>query len=52
MIAVAIKGLAVLVFAALSDCVVRRSLCLLAVALAALWAFPLFWLVETVNPLS
>jgi MFS family permease len=37
-------------FAALSDRVGRRSLCLWA-ALAGLWAFPLFWLIDTGNPL-
>jgi MFS family permease len=51
MISVAIMGLGVPVFAALSDYVGRRSLCLLAAALAGLWAFPLFWLVDTRNPL-
>jgi metabolite-proton symporter len=50
MIAVAIMGLAVPVFAALSDRVGRRSLCLWAAALAGLWAFPLFWLIDTGNP--
>jgi metabolite-proton symporter len=51
MIAVAIMGLGIPVFAALSDRVGRRSLCLWAAALAALWAFPLFWLIDTGNPL-
>jgi MFS family permease len=51
MISVAIMGLAVPVFAALSDRVGRRSLCLGAAALAGLWAFPLFWLIDTGNPL-
>jgi MFS family permease len=49
MIAVAIMGLGIPIFAALSDRVGRRSLCLLAAALAGLWAFPLFWLVDTGN---
>jgi MFS family permease len=39
MIAVAIMGLGVPVFAALSDRVGRRSMCLLAAALAGIWAF-------------
>jgi MFS family permease len=39
MIAVAIMGLGVPVFAALSDRVGRRSLCLLAAALTGIWAF-------------
>jgi metabolite-proton symporter len=50
MIAVAVMGLGVPVFAALSDRVGRRSLCLWAAALAGLWAFPLFWLVDTGSP--
>jgi MFS family permease len=50
MIAVAIMGLAVPVFAALSDRVGRRSLCLWAAALAGLSAFPLFWLLDTGDP--
>lgn len=50
MIAVALMGLAVPVFASLSDRVGRRSLCLGAAALAGLWAFPLFWLFDTGNP--
>jgi metabolite-proton symporter len=51
MIAVAIMGLGIPFFAALSDRVGRRSLCLGAAALAGLWAFPLFWLIDTANPL-
>jgi len=50
MIAVAVMGLAVPVFAVLSDRVGRRRLCLLAAALAAAWSFPLFWLLDTGNP--
>jgi MFS family permease len=50
MIAVAMMGLSVPVFAVLSDRVGRRRLCLLAAALAAIWAFPLFWLLDTGNP--
>jgi MFS family permease len=51
MIAVAIMGLGIPFFAALSDRVGRRNLCLGAAALAGLWAFPLFWLIDTANPL-
>jgi MFS family permease len=51
MIAVAIMGLGVPVFAALSDRVGRRSLCLWAAALAGFWAFPLFWLIDTGSPI-
>jgi len=43
-------GLGVPVFAALSDMVGRRRLCLLAAGLAGLWALPLCWLVDTGNP--
>ena len=50
MISVAVMGLAVPVFAILSDRVGRRRLCLVAAALAAVWAFPLFWLLDTGNP--
>ena len=50
MISVAIMGACVPLFAALSDRVGRRRLCLLAAALSGLWAFPLFWLFDTGNP--
>jgi len=50
MISVAVMGLTVPVFAVLSDRIGRRRLCLLAAALAAVWAFPLFWLLDTGNP--
>src|SRR5918999_5639212 len=50
LIAVALMGVAVPIFAWLSDKVGRRRLCLAATALAALWAFPLFWLLNTANP--
>src|SRR5215218_3782798 len=49
-IAVAFMGVAVAIFASLSDRVGRRKLCLAAAALAALWSFPLFWLLNTGNP--
>ena len=51
MISVALMGVAVPVFATLSDRIGRRRLCLAAAALAGLWAFPLFWLLDTGNPL-
>jgi MFS family permease len=50
MISVAVMGIAVPIFAALSDITGRRRLCLLAAALSALWAFPLFWLFDTGDP--
>lgn len=51
MIAVAIMGVATLVFATYSDRIGRKVLCIAAAALAALWAFPLFWLIDTGQPL-
>src|SRR5829696_1810111 len=50
LIAVALMGIAVPIFASLSDRAGRRRLCLAAAAFAALWAFPLFWLLNTGNP--
>lgn len=41
------SGVAILAFAALSDRVGRRKVFLSGAALMALWAFPLFWLVDT-----
>lgn len=50
MIAVAVMGVLTLYFASCSDRFGRRRLCLGAAVAAALWAFPLFWLVDTGNP--
>jgi metabolite-proton symporter len=50
LIAVALMGVAVPIFARLSDRVGRRRLCLAATALGALWAFPLLWLLNTGRP--
>lgn len=50
MISIALMGIAVPIFASLSDRVGRRRLCMGAAALAVVWAFPLFWLLETRNP--
>ena len=50
MISVAVMGIAVPICAALSDKAGRRRLRLLAAALSALWAFQLFWLFDTGNP--
>lgn len=50
MIAIALMGVSIPFFAALSDRIGRRRLCMGAAALAVLWAFPLFWLLETRNP--
>ncbi len=41
------SGVAILAFAALSDKIGRRKVFLSGAALMALWAFPLFWLVDT-----
>ena len=43
-------GLAVPVFATLSDRLGRRNLCMADALLALLWAFPMFWLFDTGNP--
>ena len=51
MIAVALMGVGVPVFATLSDRTGRRRLCLIGAALAGLWSFPLFWLLETGSPI-
>jgi metabolite-proton symporter len=46
-----VMGAATLWFAVLSDRIGRRSLCIAAAVLCAVWAFPLFWLVQTRQPL-
>jgi MFS family permease len=51
MVAVAVMGAATLWFAVQSDRIGRKRLCLAAAVLAALWAFPLFWLIDTGRPL-
>ena len=50
LISVAIMGVAVPIFASLSDRIGRRRLCLAGALLALVWAFPLFWLFDTGNP--
>jgi MFS family permease len=50
-IAAAVMGVATLWFAVLSDRVGRRKLCILAAVASAVWAFPLFWLMQTRSPL-
>jgi metabolite-proton symporter len=49
-IAAAVMGLATLWFASVSDRVGRRRLCIAAAVASGLWAFPLFWLLHTGNP--
>lgn len=51
MIAAAVMGVATPLFAALSDRTGRRRVCLGAASLAIVWAFPLFALINTGNPL-
>lgn len=50
-VAVVLMGIAVPVFAMLSDQLGRRRVCMAGAILAALWAFPLFWLFDTGNVL-
>ncbi len=50
MISVLVMGLSVPIFASLSDRIGRRKLCMAGAALAAVWAFPMFWLINTGNP--
>jgi len=50
LISVTIMGLAVPVFATLSDGLGRRNLCMAGALLALLWAFQMFWLFDTGNP--
>jgi MFS family permease len=51
MIAVAVMGAATLLFAVQSDRIGRKRLCMASAVLAALWAFPMFWLIDTRSPL-
>ena len=51
LISVALMGVAVPVFATLSDRFGRRGLCMAGALLALAWAFPMFWLFDTGNPL-
>jgi MFS family permease len=50
MIAVFLMGGLTLYFAVRSDRIGRKRLCMGSAVLATLWAFPLFWLVNTRNP--
>jgi metabolite-proton symporter len=51
MVAVAVMGAATLLFAVQSDRIGRKRLCMASAVLAAGWAFPLFWLIDTGSPL-
>jgi metabolite-proton symporter len=50
LISAVVSAIAMLVFAALSDRIGRRAVFLAGSVLFALWAFPLFWLVESGSP--
>ncbi|MFC5236444.1 MFS transporter [Pseudonocardia zijingensis] len=50
MVAVAVMGAATLWFAVRSDRVGRKKLCLASAVCAAVWAFPLFWLIDSGSP--
>lgn len=50
MIAVVFMGIGILLFATISDRVGRRNLALLSTGSVGLWAFPMFWLVDTGSP--
>jgi metabolite-proton symporter len=50
-VAIVFMAVSIPVFAALSDRIGRRNLCAGAAALFGMWAFPLFWLFDTANPL-
>lgn len=43
----AIMAAALLAFSALSDRVGRRKVCMMGAALSGVWAFPVFWLIDT-----
>ncbi len=43
-------GVGIMLFAAISDRVGRRNLALFSTGFLGLWAFPMFWLVDTGNP--
>jgi metabolite-proton symporter len=49
-IAAAVMGVATLGFAVMSDRLGRRSVCIAAAIVSILWAFPLFWLINTRQP--
>ncbi len=50
LVAAGVLGVATVVFAMRSDALGRRKLCIAATIAAAVWAFPLFLLLETRNP--
>jgi MFS transporter, MHS family, shikimate and dehydroshikimate transport protein len=50
MVSMVFMGAGVMLFAGLSDRLGRRNLALSSAGVLALWAFPMFWLVDTGNP--
>jgi len=50
MVSMVFMSLGIMVFATLSDRLGRRNLALFSSGFLALWAFPMFWLVDTGNP--
>ena len=50
MVAVAVMGVATLYSAVHSDRTGRKRVCLASAVLAAVWAFPMFWLIDTRQP--
>lgn len=50
LIAAAVMGVATLYFAVVSDRLGRRRVCLAAAVAAVVWAFPMFWLIDTASP--
>jgi MFS family permease len=50
MVSMVFMGAGIMVFAALSDRLGRRNLALFSTGFLALWAFPMFWLVDTGSP--
>ncbi len=50
MISIVFMGAGILLFAATSDRVGRRNLALLGTGFVGLWAFPMFWLIDTRSP--
>lgn len=51
MVSVVFMGVGILFFATISDRVGRRNLALLSSGFLGLWAFPMFWLVDTADPI-
>jgi hypothetical protein len=51
MVSMVFMGAGIMLFAALSDRLGRQNLALFSAGFLALWAFPMFWLGDTGNPL-